>query len=793
LLQAQSEYIANLQRMLQSACQEPPPLSSGSTLGSGSAVVGSQCSQFSGVPGPEQKHSASNFQSTAWSPGTSSRSGVTAAVPLSPPSSSTVTQLQGTRRRRASDPRTEVEVQLPSPRLMQQLPQQPLAMPADAGAGSPQQSRHNAATSSEDSAIGTVDTAARVEEVANEVLRLRLLRSQHEELKAQLARAEGTLKRLSPHAVFQFRSYLERHLKEPSLTAQLQEAIMRLVQCLCAVNRVEINMHTSESCLNSVRKLLRDAHTFPHKLASIAPDFSSEEAKGLAPFLLSSTEFQRVKDKEVNECYEVFHAWLSAFYLFSVVADQVAPVTQELTKQEWLLRRLNGQVDEVHRSSGAASSPRTSMSATPSAVAAAASSSSRGARGSNSQRGGATASPLGKSRATLQGTSQQRPRVSAASTKARPVGATLGEVPEIGQSRSPSPTQRARAGDSTLKQRGRVATGGAARTSPPPQRSTCTATAYGTIPAKRDGQAASSEMLTSTSSGSRPLGSGESTITSVSGTASQLHTGDRAVQRASRDTRGRRESRSPSQGPGRLSPTPAPPPPQGPAPRSPSPIGAGRGSPNAPQPRSVRTIDRPPLGARDAPSAGPERRALSPSRSDYLLPVVQRMNSAPTTGMEPGSRSIAVRTVKGGQPVSSRSGAGGSIVAAPAGPLLCGSSTTPAGSVSSTRGAVRSSAASLRPTSTVVLPAAAVSASRGGSAVPVAPPLSPDKGAGGAKGEACCNRSEETSAESTPTSADSSCSPRRRRLSKQQYEALLKCARQIAAGPTAQARSAWTQ
>ena len=26
---------------------------------------------------------------------------------------------------------------------------------------------------------------------------------------------------------------------------------------------------------------------------------------------------------EVNECYDAFHAWLSAFYLFSVVSDQV--------------------------------------------------------------------------------------------------------------------------------------------------------------------------------------------------------------------------------------------------------------------------------------------------------------------------------------------------------------------------------------------------------------------------------------------------------------------------------------
>jgi len=722
LLQAQSEYIANLQQMLLSACQEPPPTSLGSmTVGSGSSLVGSPNCQFSGA---EQKHCIGKFQNTSWSPGTSSQAGVTAAVALSPSSSGTFTQLQGTRRRRASDTRTEAEVQLPTPRRMQRLSQPHLAMPADAGAGSPQQSRHNAATSREESAFCTGATAARVEEVANEVLRLRLLRSQHEELKMQLTRAEGTLKRLSPLAVFQFRSYLERHLKEPSLTAQLQEAVLRLVQCLCAVNRVEINMHTSESCLNSVRKLLQDVHTFPHKLANTQPDFSSEDAKGLAPFLLSSTEFQPVKDKEVNECYEVFHAWLSAFYLFSVVTDQVTPVTQELAKQEWLLRHLDGQADGVHRPSGAASSPRTSMSAMPSAIATAASA-SRVSRGSTSQRSGPTASPLGKSRATLQGNSHQGPRGSAVATKARPVAAKLGEVPEFGQGRSPSPTQRARVGDSTLKQKVRAAPGGAARPSTQPQHSTCTAVARGTALGKRDGQAASSEMLTS-----RPLESVD---------------GERAPQRATRDTRGRRESRSPSQGPGRLSPTPVLPP-QGPALRSPSPVGAGRGSADIPQLRSVRAADRPPLGTREAPNAGAERRAFSPPRSDNKLHIVKRMNSAPTTGMEPGNRPLGVRAVKGGQPVFSRSGSGGSTVAAPAGPRLGSSGAAAARSVSSNRGAVRSSA-SLRPTSSMVLPAGTGCASHGGSAVSVVPPLSPDQGAGGAKGETCCNRSEQTLAE----------------------------------------------
>ena len=102
LLQAQSDYIANLQRMLQSACQEPTPSSSGSVLGLGSAVVGSQTLQLIGVLGPEQKHGSGNFQSTAWSPGASSRGVPPAAAPLSPPS--------------APYPQLQVELQHPSDR-----------------------------------------------------------------------------------------------------------------------------------------------------------------------------------------------------------------------------------------------------------------------------------------------------------------------------------------------------------------------------------------------------------------------------------------------------------------------------------------------------------------------------------------------------------------------------------------------------------------------------------------------------------------------------------------------------
>lgn len=192
------------------------------------------------------------------------------------------------------------------------------------------------------------DAPARVEEVAKEVLRLRLLKRQNDELHDQLSRAEGQLKRLSPHAVLQFHSYLERNLGDPSLAINVQESIVKLLKCLCAVCSIDADAQTPEALLSGVRMLLRDPHNFASKFCNM-PRVSSEEAQGLVPFLLSNSQYKRVKEKEVNACYDALHAWLSAFHFYSAVSDDVTTVTQELERQESLLRRLNGQGDELSR------------------------------------------------------------------------------------------------------------------------------------------------------------------------------------------------------------------------------------------------------------------------------------------------------------------------------------------------------------------------------------------------------------------------------------------------------------
>jgi len=183
---------------------------------------------------------------------------------------------------------------------------------------------------------------ATVEEVANEVLRLRLQKTQHEELRAQMARAEAQVRRLTPHAVLEFRSFLERHFREPTLPSPVQEALAKLVECVCTVSRLDICTSSPEGLLGGVRKMLRNPHSFHHRLCA-TPSMSVEEAKSLAPILLITTQFKRVREKEVNECYEAVHGWLSAFYLLSVASDQVVATGLELERQEALLRSLTAQ------------------------------------------------------------------------------------------------------------------------------------------------------------------------------------------------------------------------------------------------------------------------------------------------------------------------------------------------------------------------------------------------------------------------------------------------------------------
>jgi hypothetical protein len=563
---------------------------------------------------------------------------------------------------------------------------------------------------------------------------LRLLKSQHEELRAQLTRAEGQLRRLSPHAVFQLRSYLERQFTEPD---GVQEAFVRLLECLCAVCRIEIGVLTADSLLSGVRKLLRDPHSFTSRLCSIR--ISCEEAKGLAPYLSSGVQFKRAREKEVNTCYDAFHSWLSSFYLFSVVSDQVKPVAQDLEKQESLLRRLQGQADESGYMRGKPLGGVTRNPNPPRTRAGAAVGGSAGQAGSVAARSGGVSSPLGRSRSALDIKGTPRvPKSSPIGTRSRIVAssaagstggsaaacsavgttspersAILEEPPEGVRSRSHSPGQNSQAPSSSTTRARRV-------TNP-----------SGPGLSSSWGSSCGSSRV---AAGSARAGAAVSSTLTTQGSVRRLHQApglarvgsDMALPRATSPGAGRKGvSRDPSPG--------------------------GRHSPDrqASVPSTAPSHRGPGLVARVAVDT---RRGSSPTRSEHV-PRVTRMASAPTTLDR--VQAVEVRTRAG--PLPSR---------------------TVATNSATNRASIRCVGSG------------------------VAPPMSPDKGAGAPRpdhiprAEATAEATpEDTYRDSGPASIgevvehedeeeDGVGTPRRRRLSLRQYEQLVRCAQLVVSGNT---------
>lgn len=185
------------------------------------------------------------------------------------------------------------------------------------------------------------ESPMRVKEVASQVLRLRALKRQHDEYTEQFSKAEHQLKRTPTHYFLLLQSFLEKHLSEPMLAAQLQQPFAQLIKGLAAACRVELELQSSDDLLGCSRQLFRDAYNFANKLIR-QQMLTPQEAKYLAPCLLSGQKYKRVREKEVNACFEVLSEWLSALYFYAGVASQVVVVAWELEEKEALLCQLGG-------------------------------------------------------------------------------------------------------------------------------------------------------------------------------------------------------------------------------------------------------------------------------------------------------------------------------------------------------------------------------------------------------------------------------------------------------------------
>eukprot|EP00747_Dinoflagellata_sp_TGD_P050380 gnl/TRDRNA2_/TRDRNA2_146724_c2_seq1.p1 gnl/TRDRNA2_/TRDRNA2_146724_c2~~gnl/TRDRNA2_/TRDRNA2_146724_c2_seq1.p1 ORF type:complete len:628 (-),score=87.59 gnl/TRDRNA2_/TRDRNA2_146724_c2_seq1:103-1986(-) len=524
---------------------------------------------------------------------------------------------------------------------------------------------------------------------------------------------------------------------------------------LCALCRIEITSWTPESLLSAVRKLLRDPHSFTARLCAMQT-VSGDEAKGLTNFLLSASVYdaktnglyKRVREKEVNDCYEAFHGWLSAFYQFAAVQQEVRPTAYALTQQEHTLRRLTGQESAEPRTRAAAGGVRHAAPAP--------------------RRAAAVSSPLSAGRKVpAQGSPPPPPRTSPAGRSreqtTQPTSSIYGRSDSPGGSGTGSGSLRLRPGStgSTSALSSVAFNASASRASPGPR------VASGGGAAVHIAAGASPSVAVATVAGGNRSNNASPGLTRV-----------QSEKTITRSPRARNASRSPSPG-------------------------AGRMSPSAPPPRAARSSlpERPPGSTAGRPGA--ERRTLSPSQSEAsLVPHgevrrLERMASAPTSFISRsggGAPAVEIRTAKvtAASTQSSRPQVVGQAVAVPMTRVSAAQGlVTGPGYESTARGDARRHTAPA--TNITVQPPSAADASGGGRRP--SPPRqggqvprtsSPDLAAGGGvrpsqpdQGKEDDDMSDEQGSASEEEAPDGG--PPRRRLSPKQYEALVRCAQQVVA------------
>merc|ERR1711920_461522 len=92
--------------------------------------------------------------------------------------------------------------------------------------------------------------------------------------------------------------------------------LVGLLQCLCALLHIELTV--PETLLASTRLLFRDTNNFISKLCKIR--VSREEAQCLSTYLLSNSQFKKVRERSVNACCEALHSWISAVYFHAMAS-----------------------------------------------------------------------------------------------------------------------------------------------------------------------------------------------------------------------------------------------------------------------------------------------------------------------------------------------------------------------------------------------------------------------------------------------------------------------------------------
>ncbi|CAE8619014.1 unnamed protein product, partial [Polarella glacialis] len=197
------------------------------------------------------------------------------------------------------------------------------------------------------------DQSQRLQEIASEVLRLRLVQSQHKQLEGFLRAAAEKLQQMPSEKALMLRAYLENGIRGGGSLGTLgsqnggvdPESLYGLMECLCVVCDARLASRKQEDLLVVTRWLLQDPRALIDQLVCL-PAAPGSQSRRLAPFLLSCDSGWRGHLNEAGQCYEAFRTWLSCYYQYSLISCQMQATNEQLLHQERLLEELSRESPE---------------------------------------------------------------------------------------------------------------------------------------------------------------------------------------------------------------------------------------------------------------------------------------------------------------------------------------------------------------------------------------------------------------------------------------------------------------
>lgn len=177
---------------------------------------------------------------------------------------------------------------------------------------------------------------------------MRLVQSQHRQLEGQLRSSADKLRAMPADSVLQLRRFLEQGLRPVGGPGTLgcggggvePESLLGLMECLCVVCDQQVATGRQEDLLVATQWLLQDPDALTEQLARLPPAHSSQSRR-LAPFLLSCDGGWKGAISDAGQCYETFRSWLSCYYQFSLINNQMQATSEQLQQQEQRLEELS--------------------------------------------------------------------------------------------------------------------------------------------------------------------------------------------------------------------------------------------------------------------------------------------------------------------------------------------------------------------------------------------------------------------------------------------------------------------